>query len=77
MELHWIDTSSLTMWQKILVLNERLIQVTEEKVINEQGDFRKGKECVDQIFVMKRIVEEYFGKGEKLNMAFMDFKKSI
>ncbi len=31
----------------------------EGKVSEEQGGFRKGRECVDQIFAMKRLVEEY------------------
>ncbi len=32
------------------ILTERLMQVTEKKVSDEQGGFRKGKSCVDQIF---------------------------
>lgn len=40
------------------VLTERIIQITEEKVIKEQDDFRKGKECVQQIFAMKILAEK-------------------
>ncbi len=40
------------------ILTERLIEVTEWKVSEEQGGFRKGKGCVDQIFAMKMLVEE-------------------
>ncbi len=44
------------------ILTERLTEVTEGKVSKEQGGFRKGRECVDQIFAMKMIVvvEEYY-----------------
>ena len=42
------------------------MEVTEGKVNKEQGGFRKGKGCVDQIFAIKIMVEEYLGKGEKL-----------
>ncbi len=35
------------------VLTERLMQVTEKKVSDEQGGFRKGKSCVNQIFAIK------------------------
>ncbi len=42
----------------------------------EQGGFRKGRGCVDQIFVMKRFVEEYLGKDKKLYEAFMDLEKA-
>ncbi len=30
----------------------------------------------DQIFAMKRLVEEYLGKDKKLYAAFMDLKKA-
>lgn len=40
------------------VLNERslLITINDENVCNEQG-FRKGKRCVNLIFVLKIMVE--------------------
>lgn len=59
-----------------IVLNERLMQVKDEKVTDKQGGFRKGKECVDQIFAIKMIVEEYLGKDETLYTAFMELEKS-
>ncbi len=42
----------------------------------EQGGFRKGRGCVDQIFAMKRLVEEYLGKDKKLYATFMDLEKA-
>ena len=41
------------------VLTERLLEVTEGKVSKEQGGFRNGKGCVDQIFAIKIMVVEY------------------
>ncbi len=35
------------------------MEVTEGKVSEEQGGFRKEKGCVDQIFAIKMIVKEY------------------
>ncbi|KAK3889840.1 hypothetical protein Pcinc_006166 [Petrolisthes cinctipes] len=58
------------------VLTERLIEVTGKKVSEEQGWFRKGRRCVDQIFALKSILEKYIGKGRKLYAAFMDLKKA-
>ncbi len=58
------------------ILTERLMQVTEKKVGDEQGRFRKGKSCVDQIFTLKMLMEEYFGKDRKLYAAFMDLEKA-
>ncbi len=58
------------------ILTARLMEVTQRKESEEQGGFRKGKGCVDQIFAMKRSVEEYLGKDKKLYVAFMDLKKA-
>ncbi len=54
------------------ILTERLMEVTKGKVSEERGAFRKGRGCTDQIFAMKRLVEEYLGKDKKLYAAFMD-----
>ncbi len=58
------------------ILIERLMEVTEGKVSEEQGGFRKGKGCVDQIFALKMLVKEYLGKDKKLYAAFMDLDKA-
>ncbi len=52
------------------------MEVTERKVSEEQGGFRKGRGCVDQIFAMKMLVEEYLGKAKRLYAAFMDLEKA-
>ncbi len=47
------------------------------KVSVKQGGLRKGSGCVDQIFAMKRLVEEYLGKNENLYYAaFMDLENA-
>ncbi len=51
------------------------MEVTEGKVSEEQGSFRKGRGCVDQIFAMKMLVE-YLGKDKKSYAAFMDLDKA-
>ena len=58
------------------ILTERLMEATEAKVSEEQGGFRKGRGCVDQVFAIKMIVEEYLGKDKKLYAAFMDLEKA-
>ncbi len=50
--------------------------MTEKKVSDEQGGFRKGKSCVDEIFVIKMLMKEYLGKDRKLYAAFMDLEKA-
>ncbi len=58
------------------ILTDRLMQVTEKKVSDEQGGFRKGKSCVDLIFAVKMLVEEYLRKDRKLYAALMDLEKA-
>ena len=38
----------------------------------EQGGFRKGRGCVDQIFAVKQICEKARRKGRKVYMGFID-----
>lgn len=44
------------------VLTKKLVTVTGNKVSDEQGGFRKRRECVDQIFKIKLTVEKYLGE---------------
>ncbi len=46
-------------------------------VSEEQRGLRKGRDCVDQIFTSKMVVEEYFFKKcRKLYAAFEDPQKA-
>lgn len=38
--------------------------------------FRKVQGCVDEIFVIKTVMEEYLGKDKKLYGAFMNLQKA-
>ncbi len=40
------------------VIIERVQRLTEEELSEEQGGFRKGRGCVDQIFSL-RMIEKY------------------
>ncbi len=41
------------------VITERVQRLTEEKIGEEQGGFRKGRGCVDQILSFRMVVEKY------------------
>ncbi len=58
------------------IFSERMMKITEKSVSAEQGGFRKGRRCVDQIFAVKILVEKYLEKDRKLFAAFMDLKKT-
>ncbi len=51
-------------------------RLTEEEISEEQGGFRRGKGCVDQIFSFMMVVEKILAKGKKLYAAFMDPEKA-
>ncbi len=57
------------------ILNEEMMKITDKSVGAEQGGFRKGRGCVDQIFAVKIVVEQYLEKDRKLFAAFMDLEK--
>ena len=58
------------------VLNERVKVMTADKVMDEQGGFRSGRGCSDQIFAVKQIVEKTIEKDRKMYMAFVDLEKA-
>ena len=55
---------------------ERIRKTTEEKVGEEQGGFRRGGGCVDQIFTLKQLNEKCTDSGKELHMAFIDLEKA-
>ena len=58
------------------VLNERVKEVTGDKVMDEQGGFRSGRGCCDQIFAVKQMVKKTIEKDRKMYMAFVDLEKA-
>lgn len=58
------------------ILNERIMLWTEEKGVleDEQGGFRKGRGCVEQIFILKEVLN--LRKGKKTYCCFIDIKKA-
>ncbi len=57
------------------ILNEIMMKITDKNVDDEQGGFLRGRECVDQIFAVKILVEKYLEKDGKLFAGFMGLEK--
>ena len=57
------------------VLINRVIESTKEQVAEEHGIFRLGRGSIDQIFVLKQLVEKYRKKWKEFHVAFMDLEK--
>ena len=53
-----------------------MIEGTKEQVAKEQGGFRSGRGCIDQIFVLKQWIKKYREKRKELHVAFMNMEKA-
>ena len=53
-------------------------KVTESKVLEVQGGFRKGRSCTDQLFTMRQLSEKVIDleKDKKMVLACMDLVKA-
>ena len=51
------------------VLISRVMGSTNEQLVEEQGRFRSGRGCIDQIFVLKQLVEKWKKKRKDLYVA--------
>ena len=58
------------------VVIERVKNITDGLVGEEQGGFRKGRGCVDQVFAVKGLCEKYREKGRESCLGFMDLEKA-
>ena len=46
------------------------------RLSNGGQGFRSGRVCIDQIFVLKQLIEKYREKWKKLHVAFVDLEKA-
>ena len=58
---------------KILV--KRIREGTEGMICDEQGGFRRGRGCVDQIFAVRQVCEKYLAKEKDVYWAYMVLEK--
>jgi hypothetical protein len=57
-----------------LILNERL---TTALITEEQAGFREGYSTVDHVFTLDFITRYYIDKGQRLYVAFVDYRKAF
>ena len=58
------------------VLVDRVVKETEGRISDEQGGFRKGRGCVDQVFALRNVSEKNLEKQKDLYLGFMDLDKA-
>ena len=59
------------------IVKERLEQITDRILPESQCGFRKGRGCVDMIFVTRQLVEKTREHNDTLYMLFVDLKKGL
>ncbi len=60
------------------VLTDRMTEWLEKRglIVEEQGGFREGRGCIDQIYTLNEIVQSRREKKKPTYIAFMDFTKA-
>ena len=66
----------LTGFGKSNDMSMRQSMITAKKVMDEQGGFRAGRGCNDQIFTVRQIMEKTIEKDKVVYMAFVDLEKA-
>ena len=46
-------------------------------IVEEQAGFRRGYSTIDNIFVLRGVIDRYLSRHKKLFVAFIDFKKAF
>jgi exonuclease III len=73
---NWRGISLLSVAGKVFthILLERLVEVVDGKISETQAGFRKARGCADQIFTLRRVMEQARDKRVPLFMCFIDLK---
>ena len=72
----WRGVTLLSLTSKIFsrILLNRFSATLEDMSRNKQAGFRKGKSCIDHIFLLRKILEQAAEWNSHLYVLFIDFK---
>ena len=75
---NWRGISLLDVIGKILarIVQERLQMIADKVLPESQSGFRKGRGCVDMLFVARQLVEKTREHDDSLYMLFVDLRKA-
>ena len=75
----WYGITLLSIPSKILakIILNRVSNVVDSRLREEQAGFRKGKGFIDQIFALRNIIEQCTEWQRKLYINFVDFEKAF
>jgi endonuclease/exonuclease/phosphatase family metal-dependent hydrolase len=76
---NWRGITLLSLTSKIFsrILLQRITSAVDGILRQEQAGFRKGKSCIDHIFVLRQILEQTHEWNGSLYVVFVDFEKAF
>ena len=62
-----------------IILNERLKKIINKKelLVEEQNGFRKGRSCLDHVFVLTSVIQSRIRNKKSVFCCFVDFSKAF
>ncbi|KAK6737021.1 hypothetical protein RB195_019611 [Necator americanus] len=71
--------SLLRVMYKVLerIILDRLIKHREETTRDEQAGFRPGRSTIDQVFIVRRVIEIWLRYSKTMQLAFLDFEAAF
>ena len=58
------------------ILDKRMRDIREEKILEEQGAFRKRRSCTEQLFTVRMLSEKIIAKNKSMIMVCVDLEKT-
>ena len=58
------------------IVSDRLKVLINALVMDEQGGFRAGRGCIDQVFAVRQVFEKVIEKDKVVYAAFVDLEKA-
>ena len=76
---NWRGITLLSVPGKVLsiVLLNRLRHAVDEHLREQQAGFRSGRSCIEQIFVLRQVIEQTLEYQRRLALNFIDFTKAF
>ena len=76
---NWRGITLLSIPSKIMakIIIRRISDAVDLHLRKEQAGFRKGKRCLDQIFILRNIIEQCTEWQRQLYINFIDFEKAF
>ena len=76
---NWRGITLLSLTNKVFsrIILQRITAAVDTLLRQEQAGFRKGRSCIDHIFVLRQILEQSHEWNSSLYVVFVDFEKAF